>query len=93
MSEVSLKMQIEQIQVLLDYIKLSVFEVEKMRTEMDQWIAFLRQNGLTKEFADAFEGPLYMGHIYSELDNLMERISTQDYRYLEDVKRNLENLL
>lgn len=88
MSEVSLKMQIEQIQVLLDYIKLSVFEVEKMRTEMDQWI-----NGLTKEFAEVLEGPLYMGHIYSELDNLMERISTQDYRYLEDVKKNLENLL
>lgn len=93
MSEVSLIQQIKNVQGLRDYIKLSVDEVDSLNTEMDKWVTFLRQEGMTMEIADKFEGPMYMGQVFKMLDELKTRISEEDYRYLSEVQRKLEESL
>lgn len=93
MSEISLRQQINQVQILKDYINLSLRELEDMNSEMSRWLACLREDGLTKEFADHFEGNLYMGTVCPKLNSLMERMRYDDYRYLDEVQSELEGML
>lgn len=93
MSEVSLIQQIKQVQSLMDYIKLCVLDMEELNTDMSKWINLLRQDGLTLEFANQFEGVMYMGQVYIMLNAMADRICENDYRYLSDVKEKLESML
>lgn len=92
MSEISLRQQIEQITILKDYIRLSEYEVEKLNSEMRQWLSYLRKDGLTQEFADQFEGHLYMEHVYAQLDDLLTRMREEDERYLNEVIEKLNSM-
>lgn len=93
MSEISLIQQIKQVQVLKDYINLCVYEMENLNSEMSRWLSYLRESGLTKEFADQFEDHLYMGTVYAMLKDLTERMKEDDYRYLDEVQNKLEDAL
>lgn len=93
MSEISLRQQIKQIENLKQYIDLCTYEVQKLRDDVGDSLRHLREEGLTKEYADAFEGHIYMGHVYGELDKLIDRMRKEDYRYLDEVQNKLEDSL
>ena len=89
MSEMSLRLQIQQIEEMKQYIDLCQTE---MRVMKDQ-VASLRNEGLPKEIADKFEGELYMGKVNYDLENLTWRLRDRDYLYLENVQQKLQNAL
>lgn len=93
MSEISIRQQIKQIENLKQYIDLCAFEVQKLSDDVRDSLRHLREEGLTKEYADAFEGHMYMGHVYGELDKLIDRMRKEDYRYLDEVQNKLEESL
>lgn len=93
MSEMSLTQQILLIKEMKEYILLVASEADNMRDELTTTIDYLRQQGLPSEVADTFFGPFYMGHVYKELDALLERMLQNDYRYLDDKQQQFERLL
>ncbi|MBR3697994.1 MAG: hypothetical protein IKM85_00570 [Bacteroidales bacterium] len=94
MSEISIIQQIKQIKTLKEYIGLCAFEVERLQSDMNQWLSYLREEGLTKEFADEFEwGTLYMKDVYRQVNELVERMQKVDYRYLDDAENKLKEVL
>lgn len=90
MSEISLRQQIKQIENLKQYIDLCTYEVQKLREDVGDSLRYLREEGLPKEYADAFEGHMYLGHVYGELDKLIDRMKNEDYRDLDKVQKKLE---
>ena len=69
-------------------------EVEKLQADMSQWLSYLREEGLTEEFADEFEwGTLYMKDVYRQVDELVERMQKEDIRYLDDAENKLKEAL
>ena len=93
MEETSLIQQIKTIEEMKQYILQVVSDVKNMRDELTTIIKYLRQEGLPPEVADGFMGPLYMGHVNKELDELLDRMHHADYGYLDDVQQKLEDIL
>lgn len=89
----SLVQQIALVQEMKDYIEKVVSETDYMRQEVNAMVNYLRREGLPTEVTDHFMGPLYMNHVNSELDELLEKIRNEDYAYLEDVQQGLEEAL
>lgn len=86
----SLRAQIESIQEIKQYIRLTISEVETLQEDVRSGMQCFRGQGLTEEFADEFEGPLYMGDIHSRLKDLTEKMMKYDYAFLDEIKRKLE---
>ena len=93
MSEISIRQQIIQIENLKQYIDLCTYEVQKLSDDVRDSLKYLREEGLTEEYADAIEGHMYMGHVYNELDKLISRMRRDDYRFLDEVQKELEETL
>lgn len=93
MSEMSLIHQLKLIEEMKQYNLRVVSDVKNMRDELNRTIKYLRQEGLPPEVVDGFMGPLYMGHVNKELDELLDRMHHADYRYLDDVQQKLEDIL
>lgn len=92
MSEMSLLQQIKQLENMIDYIKLVRSEAEGLNKYMSDSVSFLRQNGLRTETADKIQ-QVKMGHINAVIGPMLEEMMKRDYRYLEEVKNNLENAI
>lgn len=93
MSEISIRQQIKQIENLKQYIALCTYEVQKLRDDVGASLRGLRKEGLALEYADAFEGHMYLGHVFGELDKLTSRMRGDDYRFLDEVQKKLEETL
>lgn len=93
MSEMSLIQQLKLIEEMKQYILQVVSEAKNMRDELNKAINYLRQEGLPPEVADGIMGPIHMGHVNKELDELLDRMCYADYGYLDDVQQKLEDIL
>lgn len=93
MSEMSLRLQIQQIEEMKQYIDLCQSEMKIMNDQVASIMNYLRNEGLPKEIADKFEGESYMGKVNYDLENLTWRLRDHDYRYLDNVQNKLKNAL
>ena len=93
MSEMSLRLQIQQIEEMKQYIDLCQTEMRVMNDQVASIMNYLRKEGLPKEIADKFEGELYMGKVNYDLEKLTWRLRDRDYRYLENVQQKLQNAI
>lgn len=92
MNEMSIRQQIKQIDDVMQYILLICDEAEKMENSVYDTVAFLRQNGLRTETADMIQ-QVYMGDIHHKLSSMLSRMKSADYKYLEEIKDDLERIL
>ena len=88
----SLRLQIKQIDDVMQYILLICNEADKMEKKVSDTVKFLRQNGLRTETADIIQ-QTYMGHIHYKLGDMLNRMRKFDYEYLAGVKADLEKSL
>lgn len=86
----SLRAQIESIQDFKRYIRLTISEVETLQEDVRSGMQCFRGQGLTEEFADEFEGPLYMGDIHSRLNDLTEKMMKYDHAFLDEIEEMLK---
>lgn len=89
----SLRAQIESVREMKEYIRLTILEVGALKENVHSGLQCFRGQGLTEEFADEFEGPLYMGDVYSRLDGLTEKMMKCDYAFLDEIEARLNQAL
>ena len=88
MSEMSLQEQVRAIDEVISYFDQVKSDINYLNDEVENILAFLRQNGLRTEIADMVKSR-YMGHINHELGVMLKRMETQDKTYLNEVKGRL----
>lgn len=93
MSEMSLTQQIELVEEMKQFIRQIANETQKMMDDVNSIVIYLRQEGLPSEIADRFCDSLYMGQVNKDLDKLLDRITREDYSYLDGIQQDMEDAL
>lgn len=82
MSDMSLQEQIAAIDEVIEYFGVVESDIKKLNIEVENNLAYLRQNGLRTEITEMVKS-VKMGQINYELEGMLRNIKVNDLVYLE----------
>jgi hypothetical protein len=92
MDEMHLRQQIQQIEEVKQHIQWATSDAQTKKDEIVSAILNLRKDGLYVEIVDKVMTQ-YLGKANNELSTLLERMRKQDWKYLDNIQRDLESIL